>query len=102
MGSSLLNLRMLDPLLGPHRHERKFFAAHLQSHLQSSPPTLKNSYPKFRNTETTSRNTLKKSKKRPSGGSQNFVGVVFHLFNILKIVLSSTGVNKQLLQSKWS
>ena len=44
----LPGLRMLDPPLSPHRHERKFFDIRVcKGHLQTSPPTPQKSYPKF-------------------------------------------------------
>ena len=53
-GSLLLGLRTLDPPHSPTTTwAKKFRRMCLQSHLQRSPPTPKNSYPKFRNHKAT-------------------------------------------------
>ena len=53
-GFSLPGLRTLDPLLGPPSTPVEIFRRTcLQSHLQTSSPTAKNSYPKFLNPKTT-------------------------------------------------
>ena len=88
-GSLLPSLRTLDPPLGPPSTWAEIFQRTcLQSYLLTSPPTAKNSYPKFRNPKTTfeilreKKLNLKNTPPPPQGhrGSQKTLGLIISFF----------------------